>query len=132
MKCPLAHRGGNVPLQDVDVAPGTELVISPPDPPLSPEFLTALASVFGGDVRVDQVYLFDVLFPTGETSLMIGIVPSPEVGGIDALDPLFLTAMGCAQDEVGDDRQQVDFLCLDDPEMRQVVISTVAPLPLGR
>lgn len=112
----------------VDIPAGETLVISPPDPPAPPEFLEHLRQVFGPAPAVAAVYLFDTAFGGAETSLIIGVLPAPGRSR-EEVDGLWPAAMAGVEGSLHD-RACLDFLILDDPELVEVVTTTVEPLSI--
>ncbi|NLI76971.1 MAG: hypothetical protein GX442_11090 [Candidatus Riflebacteria bacterium] len=112
----------------VDIPAGETLVISPPDPPVPQEFLEHLRQVFGPASEVAAVYLFDTAFGGAETSLIIGVLPAPGRSR-EEIDRLWPAAIAGVEGSLHD-RACLDFLILDDPELVEVVTTTVDPLPI--
>ncbi len=117
-KCPPEEGSG---FTDVEISEGAEMIISPPDPEPDPAFVLGIQEILGSSPATSGLFLFETMFKTGESSLVIGVVPVP---GADrnALSSLFERAMGL--EAAKKEERRIDFMVIEDPSLLEVISTT--------
>ncbi|MBU1107938.1 MAG: dephospho-CoA kinase [Candidatus Riflebacteria bacterium] len=122
---------GRHPYTEVEIAEGESLVFSTPDPEIPAGFIKFLSTVFSPLEEVAAVYLFDTS-KAGDTSgnLVIGIEPTRTLAGLEVDRLSFLVLEGV--EEYIHDREVLDFMVIDNDELRQIVLSVSPEVRLVR
>ena len=109
-------------IEDVEVDEGSEIIFSTPDPELPEEFLTELKKISAAQDWISKVYVFDTTrVNESKTSLNIGFVTKREVPE-NQLNILMM-AVFSAVDSYLEDRDLIDFMILEDPELIELAES---------
>lgn len=117
--------------EDMELDGGQAMIFSTPDPELSDDFINYLSAVFTPVNQVESVYAFETSNEQGtEATLVIGIVPTVKLSRNEA-DRLSLFIIGGVEQYLGD-REIVDFMILDEPELVKIAASVSPEIKLCR
>lgn len=132
----LADVGGSklsrqYPCSDVEIAAGEQVIFSSPDPEIPVDFLEFLTSIFSPLDEVAAVYLFDTSrSEDSESTLVIGIDPARPLAGLE-VDRLSFLVLAGVEAHIHD-REVLDFMVIDNDELRDIVVSLSPKVILNR
>lgn len=122
---------GRYPYSEVEIAEGESMIFSTPDPEIPAGFIEFLSTVFSPLAEVAGVYLFDTAKSGDKDStLVIGIEPTRTLAGLEVDRLSFLVLEGV--EEYIHDREVLDFMVIDNDELRQIVASVSPKIILKR
>ena len=119
------------PYTDIEIAEGEQVIFSSPDPEIPAAFIEFLSTVFSPLDEVAAVYLFDTSRAAGqESTLVIGIEPSRALAGLE-VDRLSFLVLDGVEAHIHD-REVLDFMVIDNEELRQIVVGVSPKVKLHR
>ena len=108
-----------------EIASGTEMTIATPVPEPSPEFVSLLSRELSSRKDLEAAYLFDLIQEDEENRLTIGLVPAKKTApDFPTFPDRLLETLADHLTAVG----ELDLLVLEDPELIEIVDSTVPSL----
>ena len=108
-----------------EIASGTEMMIASPVPEPSPEFVSLLSRELSSRKDLEAAYLFDLVQENDESRLTIGLVPAAKTASdFPTFPDRLLETLGSHLTAV----DELDLLILEDPELIEIVDSTVPSL----
>lgn len=116
-------------VEEIEVEEGQQMIFSTPDPDLPQEFLNYLGKVFSGIDGIAAVYAFETTVPGQTSNLVIALQPinKEEHSGLEKLS--MLVAEGA--NDFLPDRNQIDFMVLEDPELIELIASVSPEISLA-
>lgn len=119
------------PYSEIEIAEGEQMIFSSPDPEVPPGFIEFLSSVFSPLEEVAAVYLFDTT-KAGENdaTLVIGIEPARALASLE-VDRLSFLVLEGVEAHIHD-REVLDFMVIDNDELRRIVTSVSPKISLNR
>lgn len=117
--------------EEIEIPAGQEFIFATPDPEIPQEFVDYLAGVFAPLAEVAAVYVFSMTRPeqSGE-NLVVGVLPARAVSREEGDRLSFLILEGV--EKYLEDREQLDFLVIDDMELAEIASSVSPQINLGR
>lgn len=118
-------------VEDLEIADGQQMIFSTPDPELPAGFIEFLAGVFTPLDEVAAVYAF-VMSKPGQVgdNLVVGVMPAKKISREEADRLSFLIIEGV--DKYLEDRDQLDFMVIEDEELAKIASSVSPVINLGR
>jgi dephospho-CoA kinase len=132
----LANVGGSelsarCPYTDIEIEEGEQMIFSSPDPEIPAAFIEFLATVFAPLEEIAAVYLFDTRRAVDqEPTLVIGLDPSRPLAGLE-VDRLSFLILDGVEAHLHD-REVLDFIVIDNDELRRIVASVSPQVNLNR
>ncbi len=132
----LAHVGDSrlsarYPYTEIEIDEGEQVIFSSPEPEVPVGFLEFLGTVFGPLDEIAAVYLFDTCKAGDrEATLVIGLEPSRPLAGLE-VDRLSFLVLDGVEAHIHD-REVLDFMVIDNEELRQIVASVSPKVNLNR
>lgn len=133
----LANIGGEsklaarYPYTNVEIEEGEQIIFSSPDPEVPAGFIEFLGTVFSPLEEVAAVYLFDTTKAGDkEPTLVIGVEPARPLAGLE-VDRLSFLVLDGVEAHIHD-REVLDFMVIDNDELRQIVASVSPKVSLVR
>ncbi|HAE38680.1 MAG TPA: dephospho-CoA kinase [Candidatus Riflebacteria bacterium] len=122
---------GRYPYSEIEISEGEQIIFSSPDPEVPAGFLDFLSSVFSPLDEVAAVYLFDTT-RTGnnDATLVIGIEPARALASLE-VDRLSFLVLEGVEAHIHD-REVLDFMVIDNDDLRQIVVSVSPRIVLKR
>lgn len=119
------------PYTEIEIDEGEQMIFASPDPEVPGGFLEFLGTVFGPLEEIAAVYLFDTC-KAGDraTTLVIGLEPSRPLAGLE-VDRLSFLVLDGVEAHIHD-REVLDFMVIDNEELRQIVASVSPKVNLNR
>jgi len=119
------------PYTEIEIGEGEQMIFATPDPEVPCGFLEFLGTVFGPLEEIAAVYLFDTCKAgERETTLVIGLEPSRPLAGLE-VDRLSFLVLEGVEAHIHD-REVLDFMVIDNEELRQIVASVSPKVNLNR
>jgi len=119
------------PYTEIEIDEGEPMIFSTPDPEIPAGFIEFLSAVFSPIDEVAAVYLFDASKADGKDgTLVIGIDPARTLAALEVDRLSFLVLEGV--EEYIHDREVLDFMVIDNDELRQIVVSVSPKIGLDR
>jgi hypothetical protein len=117
--------------EEVELTEGQEIIFSTPNPDLPEEFLSYMGDTLAPLEGIKEVYVFETTMPNDHiSSLVIGIVPE-NTAKEDEVDKIVFLLMEGIEKHI-EDREQVDFMTLTDPELIDIAKSVSPIISLNR
>ncbi|EKD81865.1 MAG: Dephospho-CoA kinase [uncultured bacterium] len=125
------HLSGRYPYSEIEIAEGEQMIFSSPDPEIPQGFIEFLGAIFSPLDEVAAVYLFDTARPGDkDATLVIGIEPARKLAGLE-VDRLSFLVLEGVEAHIHD-REVLDFMVIDNDELRQIVASVSPRIILNR
>lgn len=119
------------PYTDIEIEEGEQIIFSSPDPEVPAGFIEFLGTVFSPLEEVAAVYLFDTTKAGDkDPTLVIGIDPARPLASLEVDRLSFLVVEGV--ETYIHDRDVLDFMVIDNDELRQIVVSVSPKISLRR
>ncbi len=119
------------PYTDVEIEEGEQMIFSSPDPEVPAAFLEFLGTVFSPLEEIAAVYLFDSCKAgEQESTLVIGLEPARPLAGLE-VDRLSFLVLEGVEAHIHD-REVLDFMVIENEELRQIVASVSPKISLNR
>lgn len=118
-------------MEDLELEEGNEIVFSTPDPEIPENFINYLSETISPMSEIEEVYVFETMLEGDtESGLVIGVVPIDDAD-IEKIDNLaFILINGI--EKYMEDRDQIDFMILDDDELIDIAQSVSPEIKLSR
>ena len=117
--------------EEVELNEGQEIIFSTPNPDLPEEFLIYMGETLAPLKGIKEVYIFETTMPNDHiSSLVIGVVPE-DTSKEDEVDKIVFLLMEGIEKHI-EDREQVDFMTLTDPELIDIAKSVSPVISLNR
>lgn len=118
-------------MENIELEEGNEIVFSTPDPEIPEDFIKYLSETISPMHEIEEVYVFETMLEGDtESGLVIGVVPK-EDADIEKIDNLAFVLINGIEKYM-EDRDQIDFMILDDDELIDIAESVSPEIQLSR
>ncbi len=117
--------------EDLEVEDGQSMIFSTPDPELPGEFINYLQTVFNPITDVAEVFVFETSREgDSNTNLVVGVVLARSLSRHESDQFSFLLLEGVEQYLA--EREVIDFMVIEDSQLREIVASVSPEISLTR